>query len=312
MKILKLIGIIVILIITHYSCNNEDTGLSPSQRTIVLEGEGGTKTITFETGDWRIAGVINKNGGQRIFGEIFDQEGKLVRENSLLELSELGKLDASWTDKGFNICRKTSNSLQIEVHENATNEEFSFAVIIAKDGLAEEIVVTQKVSEGYSFENIEYFIAKDDGDSFQIKQGTNYTYELLSPMETTISPFNGVNMTNTSYFESNDHYAFVWFKGNLPEVKVPSSIVDGKIYLSNEKKTYGEVSKNSYEKDDSLKDNILVPVGKSKFRVEVEWRSRQVSYRLTMKNNRTENRRTVEGKWFETTPTGRYEIIRDY
>lgn len=312
MKTLNLVGIIVILIITHYSCNNEDAGLSPSQRTIVLEGEGGTKTITFEAGDWQIAGVINKNGDQRIFGEIFDGEGKLVRENSLLELSELGKLDASWTNKGFNICRKTSNSLQIEVYENATGEEFSFAVIIAKDGRTEEIVVTQKVSEGYSFEDIEYFMDEGDGDNFQIKKGTNYIYEMLSPMETTIFPFSGVDITNTSYFDSNDHYAFIWFKGNLPEVRVPSSVVDGKIYLSNEKNTYGEITKKLYEKDDSLKDNIVAPVGKSKFHVEVEWRSRQVSYRLAMKNNRTGNQRIVEGKWFETTPTGRYEILRDY
>ncbi|WP_139785104.1 hypothetical protein [Parabacteroides sp. Marseille-P3160] len=312
MNTLKSFCMITILAFAWYSCNNEETDFVPSQTIVIMEGEGGTKLITFETNDWRLTSVVNKNGGQKIFGNIFDQDGKLIKENSLLELNELGKIDASWLDKGFNITRNTPNSLQIELYENATEEEFSFAIIIENEGQINEITVVQKICEGYTFEGLEYFLAENDGDTFYVTESNTYTHSISKPMEIEISPFGGINIMNTSYFVSDNYYAFVWFKEDLIEVNVPSSIVDDKIYLSNEKKIYGKISKNWDEEYGTVKEKLLIPEGESKFHVELEWRNRQVSYKLTMKNKRTGDLKIVEGKWIETTPTGIYTIIRDY
>ena len=311
MKSLKIIGLISILTVAHYSCSNDETEFIPSQTVIIMEGEGGTKTVTFENANWRIAGVINK-AGQRIFGEIFDREGQLVKENSLLELDGLGKLDAPWANKGFNICRKTINSLQIELYENATGEEFNFSIIIENDGETKEIHVNQKISEGYSFEGIEYYLTEYDKDEIYHEVNMEYIHNIPEPVDFEISPFGGVVVLNTSYFMSDNTYAFLWFNENRPEVEVPISIYDGKISLSDNKKIYGEITKSRYEGAEVVKEIIPMPAGKSKFNVELEWRNRQVSYRVTMKNKRTGDFKTIEGKWLETTPTGKYTIIRDY
>lgn len=312
MKTLNFLGFIFVLALVCYSCNNEEDDNSPSQTVIIMEGEGDEKSITFESGDWRIVNVINKAGDQRIFGDVFDKDGKLVKENSLLELDGLGELDASWTDKGFKICRKTINSLQIELYENATSQEFNFSIVIENNGKTKEILVNQKISEGYTFESIEYYLAENDTDKTYTKESTSYEYTIPQLQDVDIFPFSGVNIINTSYFTSDDSYAFLWFKENPPHVKVPRLIDEGDIYLSDVKYVYGEISKSQYEEIGVVKERISIPVGKSKFHVELEWLDRQVSYKLTMKSKRTGNMKIIVGKWLETTPTGKYTIGRDY
>lgn len=312
MKTLTFWSFVVVLALVCYSCSNDDEDNTPSQTVITMEGEGGIKTITFEDDNWRITGVINKAGDQRIFGEIFDKGGKLVKENSSLELDCLGELDASWADKGFKICRKTINSLQIELYENATGEEFNFSIVIENNGKTKEILVNQKISVGYTLESIEYYLAENDTDNIYTKKSTSYTYTIPQSQEVEISPFGGVDIMETSYFTSDDSYAFLWFYENPPHVKVPKSIYEGNIYLSDAKCVYGEITKSQYKGTEIVKEKISIPAGKSKFHVELEWRNRQVSYKLTMKNKRTGNMKIVVGKWLETTPTGKYTIIRDH
>lgn len=314
MKNLKILSAIIILLLANYSCSNEEIDLIPSQTIITMEGDGGIESITIETGDWRIVGIINRNGNQNIFGEISDKEGKLIKENSLLELDGLGKLDATWMDKGFNIYRKTINSLQIELYENTTGEEFNFNIIIEIEGRIKEIFVNQKISRGYDFESIEYYLTKDDKDSLYFKENIGYIHNNIpKPSEVEIYPFrNSANIMNRSYFMSDNSHAFMWFKENYPKVKVPSFIKDGEVYLSNEEHTYGEVYENWNKEYDTKKKKVSIPAGKSKFHVGLEWRNRQVSYRMIIKNKRTGEIKEVEGKWLETTPTGEYTIIREY
>lgn len=312
MKTLNFLAFIVALALVCYSCSNDDVDNAPSQTVVIMEGEGGTKTIKFEDDNWRIAGVINKAGNQRIFGDIFDKDGKLVKKNSLLELDDFGKLDAFWMDKGFTVCRKTTNSFEVVLCENATGEEFNFSIIMENNGKNKEILVKQKISEGYTFECIEYYLDENDIDRVYTKESTSYTYTIPKSQEIEISPFGGGDIMNISYFKSDDSYAFIWFKGNLPNTEVPLSIINGQIYVTDEKKIYGEVSKSWYEAYNSVKEKVLVSAGESKFHIELEWRDRQVSYKLTMKNKRTRDMKIIVGKWLETTPTGKYTIIRDY
>jgi len=55
-------------------------------------------------------------------------------------------------------------------------------------------------------------------------------------------------------------------------------------------------------------DSVTIPPGESVFFIEQEWRKRQVSYKLSLTNNRTGDEKIIEGKWIEVAPTGKYNL----
>lgn len=59
--------------------------------------------------------------------------------------------------------------------------------------------------------------------------------------------------------------------------------------------------------------SLEIPAGeKVSFHMELEWRHRVVSYVLTLVNNRTGAEKKTEGKWIQYTPTGNYEIVKEW
>lgn len=280
-----------------------------SETLVQMEAEGGEAEIQLIADGWSIVGVINKKSNLNIFGDIYTLENQKVRENDLLKLDGLGRLEAFWIDKGFSIMRSEPNSLTVILEENSTGEAFNFVILLQDGQNTKEIVVEQEVSQGYSFENIEYYIGDTDGDSLYLKRGTEYKHNLTVPNEVSVSPFGGINIENTSYFESGDRHAFVWLEEIPVEVDVPYDIRDGNLHFSGEKRIYGEVTKTPYD-GGGIMETIVVAAGVSSFYTEQEWRTRTVSYSLNLSNNRTGEKKTVHGKWVEVTPTGRYEIVQ--
>ena len=55
-------------------------------------------------------------------------------------------------------------------------------------------------------------------------------------------------------------------------------------------------------------ETITIPAGQSAFSTEIEYRKRVVSYELRLINNRTAEKKVIEGKWIESAPTGNYAI----
>lgn len=116
----------------------------------------------------------------------------------------------------------------------------------------------------------------------------------------------------TSYFESNDPIAFSWIAKDSVLVPVPQVIDENEIYLSHDKKLYGAITRTPYinENDDMV--TLEIPGNKVNFYLELEYRKRTVSYQLTLINNRTQDEKLIEGKWIETTPTGKFNIVKDW
>nr|WP_297169562.1 hypothetical protein [uncultured Dysgonomonas sp.] len=292
------------------ACNNEDEPtIKPSVRSIEMEGEGGETDISLNTEDIKIAHVINKDGNIDIFGEVYTADGK-ISKNTKLELTGLGKVESIWKDKGFCIVRNTASQLKVIVEENNTGQDFSFAIILQSGNEITEITILQKKSQGYTFDNIEYSIQKDDSDSIYTTKGSrSYTFDISSPMEISTYPF--LNLNKQSFFESNDKSAFTWYDTNRVEVKVPSGIYKNEIYYNGDKSRYSYGTDTRPSQLEEIETKISIPNGKSHFYFEIQYRKRKVSYLLTLINNRTKNKKNIEGKWVEIVPTGSYKIIEE-
>jgi hypothetical protein len=297
------------LFICLASCNNDEFGsrIDPSTKLIEMEGEGGQEEVTFSGSDWKIEKIINLNG-YAIFGDSYDTDGNLMRENHSLTLVGLGGLEAIWVDKGFNIVRNTPTSLKIALQENSTGEVFTFVIVLSDGDESREITVKQNESQGYAFENIEYAIKADDGDSLYIKPGTTYRHEVSSPREFSFLPIGGVNVDKRYYFESMEVDAFVWLKDDAVKVELPVDIRENEVYLG-EKGLYAETPQVKAHDFMDLRETVVVSEGESEFSTEIEYRKRKVSYTLYLRNNRTNEQKIIEGKWIEIAPTGKYTVI---
>jgi len=298
------------LSIVFMSCNNDYDEISiiqPSTNLIVMEAEGGEKEITFTHGDWSISEVLNKNGNVNIHGDIYSQNGEIIQENKTLALEDQGKLVADWNDKDFVITRETPSSLKIEVLENSTGEEFNFALVLNSGQEIKKINVTQKISQGYKFDGIEFILKEGDGDSLFVKKSTNFKFNIPESQSFTFSPYEGIDIHNQSHFESMEKDAFIWLKNDSISVEVPTSIYNEEIYFNGKKRLFSNVSSITPHGFEGT-ETITIPAGQSAFSTEIEYRKRKVSYELRLINNRTAEKKIIEGKWIEIAPTGRYSI----
>jgi hypothetical protein len=191
--------------------------------------------------------------------------------------------------------------------ENSSGEEFGFTIVLKSGEEVKEIDVFQKKSQGYRFENIAYTLKEDDGDSLFVRKGTTYTFDVPESQEISISPYGGVDIHNQSHFKSSEDDAFIWLKNDSLMVEVPTDIYLNEIYFNGEERLYSEYSSINPHGFEEMK-SISIPAGESEFFVEQEWRKRQVSYRLSLINNRTGEEKIIKGKWIETAPTGGYSI----
>ncbi|HUW07815.1 MAG TPA: hypothetical protein VMW01_16330 [Williamwhitmania sp.] len=304
---------LVILFSFHfYSCNeheNEFNLIDPSISQIEMEAEGGKIEISFTNPNWTIAGIVNQNSNANINGNCYTLDSVLVRENDILKLDSLGRLDALWGDKGFSIVRNSYSLLNIFVKENATGKDFGFTIILKSGNETKEILVSQKKSQGYTFKKIEYNIDKYDGDSIFIKKGSDYEFiNISSAQEFTLEPFKGNNIVKTSFFKSDEENAFAWTASDSVLVEIPSGIWDNKLYFNGEESVYTNnplISESNYS---SFTKTVIIPQGNSEFSVDIQYRERIVSYSLYLTNNRTKNEKVINGKWIEIAPTGDYAI----
>jgi len=303
------IFVVLFLLIGLISCSNDDEipTIQPSTSYIEMEAEGGETEITFSNSDWQIAEVQNQNGNVAIQGSTYSQDGEMIKENSVLSLEVEGKIEALWDSKGFVITRGTPSSLKVFLKENSTGEEFSFTVLLKSGEEVKEVEVFQKKSQGYQFDSIEFNLKENDGDSLFVKKGTTYRFNGPQSQEFTVSPYGGIDVNKHSIFLSSKKDAFVWIENDSIMVEVPTDIYNNELYFNGEKRLYGKYSSinpHGYEE----METVAIPAGQSSFYIEQKWRKRQVSYELTLINNRTGEEKIIEGRWIETAPTGEYSI----
>jgi len=307
---MKLKNAILAILFTVFwvSCNkNENISLiNPSSTMIEMEGEGGVAEISFIGDTWKIAEIINQNGYQTISGDKYSTDGKLIAENTPLTLNELGQLNAIWEDKGFTITKTTLKSLEILLKENCTAEDFSFAIVLKAGDETKNITIKQKKSQGYKYEKIEFSKNKEDIDSIFTQNGTSYKFDIKSSQVFFFSPFSGVNCIKSSYFESTIENVFAMTRKDSLKVEIPSFIGNNEIYLNGETASYSYVITKRKIDFKNQTEKIVIPSGKSEFFVLVEYKKSKISYKLHLTNNRTKERKIIDGKWTEIAPTGMF------
>lgn len=295
------------LLIGFISCSNDDeiTNIQPSTSLIEMEAEGGEAEISLTNGNWHISEVINQQGDVNIQGNTYSRDGEMIKENSILSLDDQGKIEAVWDNKSFIITRDTPSSLKIMVKENSTGEEFGFNVVLQSGEEFKEIKVNQKKSQGYQFDSMEFSLKEEDGDSLFVKKGRTYRFNIQTSQEFSFSPYGGIDVHNQSNFISSEKDAFVWIETDSVMLEVPTDIYENEIYFNGEERLYSKHSSINPHGFEEM-HTVTIPPGESVFFVEQEWRKRQVSYNLSLTNNRTGEEKIIEGKWIEVAPSGEY------
>lgn len=308
---MKLLRLFTLLFLPIYfaSCSSDDdiSTIQPSATFIQVEGEAGSTEVSFIGGDWKITGVTNKNGNVKINGDSYSVDDEPIRKNYILSLEGLGRMEAFGGSKGFVITRDSPTSLNIELKENSSGEDFNFTIDLQSGNESKKITVEQKKSQGYSFESIEYTLRENDGDSLFVRKGTGYKFNIQSPQDFSFSPFTGIEINRKTYFKSEEKDAFVWLKSDSVRVEVPSSIDNAKVYTAEQKEVYTNLTTKSAHGFEQT-ETVTIPSGQSEFHIQIQFHKRTVSYTLYLTNKRTGGEKTIEGKWVEIAPTGKYDI----
>lgn len=314
MKIANLLGTILLSlsIIGFSSCNNDNDKGTVAVKKIAMEAEGGDTEIQIADNDWYISNIVNNNGNVNISGDVYDNSGKLVRENNQLKLKGLGRMESHWNDKGFTVSRENSSTLKVRLDENMSGK-FDFTIILKSttDEEIQEIVVSQKSPQGYAFEKIAYSIEKGDCDSIYWKLANSFEFnnQTKEGGKTIDCPFKG-NL-KSSYFKSSANDAFVWLAKDSIKVEIPGGISNNSIYLNHEKELYTDDVQTSTSLFKEIEVPINYPIGQSKCHIDIEMIQTKVTYTLTLKNNRTQAEKEIKGKWIGISPNGEYKLVWD-
>jgi hypothetical protein len=302
--------LLISISMTFVSCDTDEASLpiQVSKDFVEIEAEGGEIEISITGSEWHIKEVLNQNGWVKIHGNVYNLDGEQIVESKPLTLDEFGEMKALWTDKGFRITRDSPASLKLFLEENWSGKEFSFVVVLESQRELMEILVTQKQSQGYTFEKIQYYLNENDGDSLFIKEGSTYKFDIESPQEFSFSPINGIDIHRSFYFDSSEKDAFVWIKQDSVMVSLPFDINNNQVSFNGEKGLYANTIIKTEHGFNDLLETVNIPSGESEFYTELEYRKRQISYSLHLINNRTTEVKIIEGKWIEYAPTGEYSI----
>lgn len=304
----NLLPVFLLFVSVFVACEKpEEPVIFPPLTQIDIAGEGGEYVMELGIGVWQIARIVNNNGNQRMVGNSYSPDGEIIRQNKPLELDGSGSLVASGSHRGFVVTLENTGFLNVALQENGTENPFSCTIILHSGDQTRELIVDQAISAGYSLQGIEYFLDTDDRDSLYMRnQVATYQFDLTSPREVEISPYNGPNIVTNSYFRSDDPDAFIWLAKDSVEVLMPSEIYEGDILLSDQKQVYGGTLNELYNPEVMVA--VPLPAGVYRFGTDLEWRHRTVSYKLTLTSNSTGESKEILGKWIETSPTGKYEI----
>lgn len=302
-------GFLIIAILVS-SCDNDiPAAIQPSTDRVVMEGEGGDAQITFHNGEWIIDRIENRSGSDNLIsGDIYSAEGNRVAQNAQLQLSGLGQLVSGWDDHGFTITRERADVLNISVSENWTNDDFNFAIILQAGTEEKEIIVNQNKSKGYTFSKIEYAVQEGDGDNFEIRKHVRNYPDTDEPTTYIVLPFTGVE--DTYQFIHDNPETLYWQQQSETSVPLPVNIdtETGEIGLSNEEYSFSDspVTRECAFMD--VYERVQVSAGFPFITVEIEFRKRKLSYRMTLINNRTGAEKIITGRWLEEVATGKYNI----
>lgn len=183
--------------------------------------------------DWNIEGLYTSIGARMV--------GK---DNKPLALEGIGNLVFSW----YRIVRDDYGSLKIIVFENFGDSERGFVMRLYRESYTEDLILRQKATVGYKFEDIVFSVMDGDGISYVTSSkdfsGATLHNDVATDCYVTYYPY--LNAKVSTVFESDDMRAFAWNvngDGSLKKqiaVKVPTDILNGNVILGNAEREYSD------------------------------------------------------------------------
>ena len=294
-------------------------GFLDGDMTVSVEGDGGTATVYFESGDWDVLEVLGP-GGHFLSGEIYGADGKLSRVDWLMT-DGLGRLHYDDGMVDFSIERNTDDRLDILLSENMRPDCYTISVIVGNGYDNSTVTVELQPSSGYIVDGIEY-----DMENFHYSDNTAEIVDAFTvvnsgstEMSVVSYPYRGVEHTFEFdlYAEGSVTLAgetlFGIFRGDYSEVPVPE-IEDGKPYIGNLELPFKggvqNVSLPQGMKDTSEK--VTVEPGCSK-RVEVlvVYEEFTVPCTVNLSNPATGRKRVLDGRLHSLKPYDFYILKSD-
>lgn len=273
------------------ACDDNDERLS-TLKEVVMEGDANSIEIPMTRANWMITSIYYLDGWIEMRDEY----------NRPLRLEGLGSLHFDFGD----IIRDKKDAFTLYLDDNLEWGERGMIINLAtpKGIYTEQLVIRQKVCEGYQFKNITYSIEEWEGDGEKEAQPREYrlTFKNQSSYETsTIFPY--FNMPEYYQFTSENPTSFSLLKEE-PWVEVPSSIANNEIQMNGKKYLYAPTM---LRHDCDLKEEsfeVDTPSGKQTTVIaNVRYKQSQVSYTLTLYNPRNQNEKQIKGKLLQAYPT---------
>lgn len=288
LPLLFLLSAMILLCAT--ACDNDDERLS-TVKEVVMEGDASHMEIPMTRTNWIIASISSLDG----WSEMTDENNRPLR------LEGLGSLHFAFGD----IIRDKEDALTILLDDNLEWGERGMIINLStpKGIYKEQLVIRQKVCEGYQFKSITYSLEEREGDGEREGQPREYriTFTNHTNYETsTIFPY--YNMSEYYQFTSEDPTSFSLLKDE-PWVEVPSGIANNEIQMQGKKYLYAP---STLRRDCNLKEKsyeVDTPSGKQTTVIaNVRYKQSQVSYTLTLHNPRNQNEKQIKGKLMQAYP----------
>ena len=303
-------------LLTLCSCNNDVfvDELKASATEIEMNGDGDSTTIYTNTSDWKIWSVEDTSNpeGNKFRGMAYDEDGD-TKGNYNVEFYLInkakGKLVYTGRQNGFTVNHSKDNAIDISVDENLLDSAFKFTVWICDAYNAVPIHITQTASSGYMFDHITYQYLPDSYCKEWDRTSITMNNE-GDTLRTEISVFSGKH--RKIQFSSDNPKAFSYLS-KLQQIETPIQKKDGALLFGNEKSTYLSKAQEGPLPFDDVMQAIVLPPGKSQFRMDIAYEYFDAAYTLYVRNNKTGLMKSVNGIFHSKTPsnTEYYVFVND-
>jgi len=304
-----ILNIFLCTLLLFTSCNNDVfiDELKASATELQMAGNGDSTTVNINSWDWYITSVDQPNNptASQFYGKIYDEDGKKISEYDLPFFQHgvlKGKLVYSGSRNGFSVTRLKDKSLDIHLDENLNDSAFKFTIWVSNRYKTIPINITQSPSDGYVFDHITYtYIPGSYWTNYDwVKDSINNNGD--SPIVEKLSIFSGTHQTFA--FSSNEKKAFSYLK-NSQQVVIPVCLEDSVIKLSSENKYYKSGEQKGNLPFNDIDKTITLPVGMSEIRKIYECEHFNASYTLYVRIVKTNEIKSVSGKFHSDMPTGK-------
>lgn len=269
--------------------NGEDERLSPMKK-VIMEGNNNSVEIIMSRTNWKIVSLTSLDGWNQLasglegFGTIYFDWGSITRDKE--------------------------DALTIQANENLEDEERGLIINLStSSGLyTEQIIVQQSPGDKYEIKSITYSLEEEDGEFWMDSRPYGLTFRNYTDNSTTTTIFPYDHAPEEYQFHCPNDLAFKLLKYEEPLVDVPE-IVDEKIQLTGEKVKYSLFPQQYDSKLKYTEVKVETPPQKqTKISGLILYKLHQITYTLTLTNERTQEEKIVKGEmsrkfpYFHTKP----------